>query len=472
MARMDASMDMHHEMRQWISPNLIEANYILSLSRQELEQIINQEVDSNPALEVEAEAHCPVCGGVLEGSFCAICMIMHRTETPTESYEDFPEQLYSAPVTREDSDEFDPMTLVGSNVSMRDTIALDVSTLLPAALVPVAEYLLDSIDERGFVDADLEDVAQRFECSVRDVELALAAIQAVAPVGVGARNLRECLLIQSTYLKRQERVVPPCVEEIIDRFLTELGAHKFGAIARELGVATDVIEEARDFVRANLTPFPMQSHEARQWRTPVESPYVAPDVVINLKDGELVVEVVESRQSHLRINSLYDQLARAALANRKESNLDDETRGHVREHVARAKLFLGNVRQRHETLARISRCVVELQEDFLRGGVRQLRPLTRATVALEVGVHESTVSRATANMYVMLPNRKVIPFSDFFTPSLSVKDIIKELIEQEQSASLTDKRIVELLRKRGVRIARRTVAKYRFELNILPSTLR
>jgi RNA polymerase sigma-54 factor len=194
--------------------------------------------------------------------------------------------------------------------------------------------------------------------------------------------------------------------------------------------------------------------------------------VISIKDGELVVEVVETRQAQLRVNSLYDQMARAALAARKNSSMDEETRGHVREHVARAKLFLGNVRQRHETLGRISRCVVELQEDFLRGGVRQLRPLTRATVALEVGVHESTVSRATANKYVMLPNRKVIPFSDFFTPSLSVKDIIKELIEQEQSASLTDKRIVELLRKRGVRIARRTVAKYRYELNILPSTLR
>jgi RNA polymerase sigma-54 factor len=97
--------------------------------------------------------------------------------------------------------------------------------------------------------------------------------------------------------------------------------------------------------------------------------------------------------------------------------------------------------------------------------------LTRATVAQQVGVHESTVSRATANKYVMLPNRKVIPFSDFFTPSLSVKDMIREMIEQETD-SLTDKRIVEMLKRRGVRIARRTVAKYRSELNILPSTLR
>jgi RNA polymerase sigma-54 factor len=471
MARMDAGMDLSNEMRQWISPSLIEANYILSLSRQELEAVINQELDSNPALEISDDTICPVCGGIMEGSFCATCLISHASDTHNESYEDFPEQLYTQSMTRDDSDEFDPMTLVGGAVSLRDQVALDIVTMVGEDLLPLAEYLLDSLDERGFIDADLEEVAELFDVPFETVEEVLCAVQLLSPVGVGARDLRECLLLQIRHLQGRDVEVPQCVEEIVDRYLNELGAHKFGLIARELGVSTEVIEEARDFIRANLTPFPLQSQEAKQWRTPVESPYVAPDVVISIKDGELVVEVVETRQSHLRVNSLYDQMARAALAARKNSTMDEDTRGHVREHVARAKLFLGNVRQRHETLARISRCVAELQEDFLRGGVRKLRPLTRATVAQQVGVHESTVSRATANKYVMLPNRKVIPFSDFFTPSLSVKDMIREMI-QEESDSLTDKRIVELLKRRGVRIARRTVAKYRSELNILPSTLR
>jgi RNA polymerase sigma-54 factor len=467
---MEASMDAVQEMRQWISPNLIEANYILSLSRQELDQIINQELVANPALEVDTETTCPVCGAVMDGAFCAVCMVSHTLDRERESYEDYPEQLYTTPMTRDDSDDFDPMSLVGSSVNLRDQIALDVATLLHSRLQPVAEYLLDSIDERGFVDADLEDVAERFEVSLEEVEMALLAIQAVAPVGVGARNLRECLMLQVEHLRSRDAEVPDCVAIIVDRYLNELGAHKFGAIARELGVTAEEVEAAREYVRANLTPFPMQNAEARQWRSPVDSPYVAPDVIISIRDGELHVEVVETRHAHLKVNSLYEQLARAALA-RRMSGMDDEARGHVREHVARARLFLGNVRQRHETLARISRCVADLQEDFLRGGVRNLRPLTRATVAQQVGVHESTVSRATANKFVMLPNRKVIPFSDFFTPSLSVKDMIREIVEEENQ-SLTDKRIVELLRRRGVRIARRTVAKYRYELNILPSTLR
>jgi RNA polymerase sigma-54 factor len=151
----------------------------------------------------------------------------------------------------------------------------------------------------------------------------------------------------------------------------------------------------------------------------------------------------------------------------------DSDKQHVRQYSSRAKLFIANVQQRRDTLLRISKCICELQEGFLRGGVRELRPLTRAIVAQQVGVHESTVSRATAEKYVMLPTRKVIPFSDFFTPSLSIKDVIKELIEREEAKgeTLTDRKICDLLLAEGIRIARRTVAKYRAELRNLPSTM-
>jgi RNA polymerase sigma-54 factor len=132
---------------------------------------------------------------------------------------------------------------------------------------------------------------------------------------------------------------------------------------------------------------------------------------------------------------------------------------------------MSNINQRRETMLRIARVLVEVQEDFLRHGVRHLRPLTRAQVAERTGLHESTVSRATAGKYVMLPNRQVIPFSDFFTASLSIKDVMKEIIVRE-GRPLTDREIVSLLRDEGIRVARRTVAKYRSQLGILPSTLR
>jgi RNA polymerase sigma-54 factor len=136
---------------------------------------------------------------------------------------------------------------------------------------------------------------------------------------------------------------------------------------------------------------------------------------------------------------------------------------------------MSNINQRRETMLKITKCLVETQEEFLRDGVRGLKPLTRSMLASYIGIHESTVSRATAGKYVMLPNRKVISYSDFFTASLSIKDVIKEIIETEgrnRTKPLTDQDIVERLEGRGIRVARRTVAKYRAQLKILPSTLR
>jgi RNA polymerase sigma-54 factor len=308
--------------------------------------------------------------------------------------------------------------------------------------------------------------------------------------------------LQLDYLERMTTQIPPHTRVIIEDHLPEFGAHKFGQIARALGITVDELEEIRDFIRGHLNPFPLQSDQAKSWRSPSESRFVAPDVVIDIRDDELVVEVVDNKFFHLRTNQLYDQMANQFTRKRGKKSLkerlaerateqdadnainpadveaiagsSDEDKDHVRHYSNRAKMFMSNIQQRRDTLLRISQCICELQENFLRGGVRELRPLTRALVAQQVGVHESTVSRATANKYVMMPNRKVIPFSDFFTPSLSTKDIIKEIIEREaqKGVPLTDRKICDLLLKDGIRIARRTVAKYRAELGILPSTMR
>lgn len=472
MAGMDVSMDLSPEMRVWISPSLIEANYILSLSRTELQEVIKQELDANPALEMEEKEICPNCGGVIEGGFCPNCLLNQRESPYEESYEDYPEQLYTGVAReRDDGDEFDPMTLVASEQTIEEQIISDVATLCQNGDLAVAEYLVGSLDERGFITVSTDDVARRFRRSTDYVERVVAYIQSVAPIGVGARNLQECLLLQLRYLQDIGVEVPPFVEPILRDYLEPFGAHKFGYIAKELGITNEDVEAAREFIRAHLNPYPLQTQEARSWKTPLRSPYVAPDVVIGIRDDELRVEIVDTRHFHLRLNPLYDKISREIGRSRTRGSYSDNERQHIREFVNRAKLFVSNINQRRETLFKISCCIADLQEDFLRGGVRELRPLTRAVVAQQVGVHESTVSRATANKFVMLPNRRVIPFSDFFTPSLSVKDIIKEMIERE-NAPLTDRKICDLLGRKGVRIARRTVAKYRAELGILPSTMR
>ena len=504
---METGFDLSQDMRSWVSPSLIEANHILSLSRQELQTAVQAEMDANPALELEDLPSCPVCGNVLDGSFCPICLVSQRDRGEPERYEDMPELLVNLSQTREDSDDFDPLTLIAHGDNIRDVILRDARTVLSPDEYPIAEYLVDSIDERGLLTCDLSELAELTGRTIEEIEAIVEVIQDVAPVGVGARSLQESLLLQIAYLERSGVDVPTQVAAIVGRHLGELGAHRFGQIGKELGLTPDEVEEARAFIRSYLNPFPLQSQQARSWRTPSGAHYVAPDVIISLKDDELIVEIIDTSHFHLRLSPVYDKLAgelgrkRSVSANgtrhghsngtgNGHSNgagtangvtpgtapaaVSEADRDHIRSYSSRAKLFIANIQQRRDTLLKISRSICELQEPFLRGGVRELKPLTRAIVAQQVGVHESTVSRATANKYVMLPSRKVIPFSDFFTPSLSIKDVIKELVEREtqKGEHLTDRRICDLLMDQGIRIARRTVAKYRAELGILPSTMR
>lgn len=491
MAWMETGYETTQEMRPWISPSLIEANHILSLSQQELQDAIAAEMLANPALEIEDRQTCPTCGGILDGDYCPTCLTSQeapRTEERIDSFDDFAEMAGTGSLVREDDPDFDPMTLIASGDTVPEQILMDARAILDESEHALAEYIVESLDERGFLTMTVEEIAARFGLEEELVQGVLDVIQDVAPIGVGARDLRECLLLQAAYLSHSGTTVPDLVTVIISKYLKDFGSHKYGAIARDIGTSVEEIEEARDFIRIHLNPFPMQAGQARSWRSPTEERYVAPDVLITLKNGELDVEVVDTRSLHLRMNPLYEELAQQ-FGRRKpkkdgevEANgavavvteVSEDEKGHVRQYANRARIFMTNVQQRRDTLLRISKCIVELQDGFLRGGVRELRPLTRAIVAQQVGVHESTVSRATANKFVMLPNRKVIPFSDFFTPSLSTKDIIKELIERESGKGemLTDKKICDLLLLQGVRIARRTVAKYRAELGILPSTMR
>lgn len=469
---MEMSPDMIQAMVVRVSPSLIEANHILSLSLQELRQTIMSEINQNPALEILDHETCRVCGEPLIGSRCTSCS---KDEPAEEAGRDDLESMYesySAPTHSaaiSDEDDFDPISLIASEIRMQDSLRADLHAVLPSEDMALADYLIECLDDNGYLKHSLESIAEETHTKVERVEWVLKRLQEVAPVGIGARDLRECLMLQVDFLE-SEGSVPEFVREIVDQHLDELGSHKYGYIARQLHTSPEKVAEARVFVKEHLTPFPSQETRAgRTWRSPSRAVYVAPDVVITEKEGKLDVEIMEGRQFELRLSPSYLRIA-AQLESTPNSFSDDERR-HIREYVSRTKLFISNVNQRRKTIHRIATSLVELQGGFICHGVRHLKPLTRAMLADYIGVHESTVSRATAGKFVMLPSRKVIPFSDFFTASLSVKDVIREIITDENSA-LTDRQIGEKLREQGIRVARRTVAKYRAELRILPSTLR
>jgi RNA polymerase sigma-54 factor len=278
--------------------------------------------------------------------------------------------------------------------------------------------------------------------------------------------VQECLLLQLDRLERAQ-IFNPYLRAIVTDYWVDLGEHRYGAIAHALGITYEDVVAARDFMRQHLRPFPLE--RASDGASSLDTSFLVPDVVIREENNCLVVEVVESRRFYLRLSPLYQELSQA-IAHRQQ-DVSAEEREHLNTFVSRARLFLTNLRQRRETIRRIAEYLVERQEGFLRHGVRHLAPLTRAEVANAIGVHESTVSRATANKYVQVPSREIVPFSHFFTASLSIKDVINELIANE-TTPLTDQEIVETLHQHGFDVARRTVAKYRGQLGILPSTLR
>ena len=461
----------HQSMK--VSPRLVAANHILELSSQQLQQAIATELHDNPALELVDIPTCRICATELRGSICPRCIQLQKTDSQdlprdgdNRTYDEVPESRLRG----SDEEVFDPLTRVASEETLAEKLMSDMGSVLPAADMPIAEYLIGSLDDKGYLTVRVEDVAYDLETDVDRVRAVLRVLQSQDPVGVASRNLRECLLMQIDHLDRRG-VSQPMVREIVGQYLTELGEHKFSKIASELKVSPDAVADAWEFVKRKLNPHPAQGFSPTNARDrDTRAMYITPDVMISRgAENTFEIEVVESRRFALRINPIYTRLAED-LRSRSASMSPDEKK-HVQQYAGRARMFIANVTQRRDTMLRITTCIVNCQRAYLEHGVRSLRPLSRAAIALQLGVHESTVSRATASKYAMLPNGEVIPYTHFFTASLSVKDILKEVVDNE-GKPLTDSDIRERLKVQGIHIARRTVAKYRMQLAILRSALR
>lgn len=480
---MDISLDMMQEQSARVSPTLIAVNHVLALSSQELQNLIMQEAEENPAFDIVEHHTCAICGEVLKNGACINCARNSANKTSAAEPNTPDDYGYGASSYREDEidgtyssamsddDEFDPVSLVAAEPSMRERLMLDLRSVFDPYQYDIAEYILGNLDDKGFLVVSPETIAAEIGAPEDEVMLVLKVIQRLGPPGIAASDPRECLLLQLDQMEQDGREAAPYVRAILQDYFIELGEHKYSQIAQKLGISLDAVEEAREYIRANLTPYPVvwAEDDVQTWGRVSRAQYVSPDVLIKEVDGKLEVEVAESRRFFMRLNPLYSQMASDLRS--KSNALSEDDKRHIQQYVSRTKLFISNIKQRRETLTKIANALVAYQEDFLRNGVRHLRPLTRAQIAEVTGLHESTVSRATAGKYIMLPNRQVVPFSDFFTASLSVKDVIKEIIEQE-GKPMADREIVARLKDRGIRIARRTVAKYRSQLHILPSTLR
>jgi RNA polymerase sigma-54 factor len=465
-----------------VTPKQIAANYILQLSSVELQDVINTELQENPALDLEETQVCPLCGEPLQGRICLNCFGLANRPPRGEDAETEPLEGTSLTQRDEDDEEFDPIVRAEAEQTLAEYLSWNVRVMLPSRLHPTAEYLIGNINDNGRLEGvTLEDAARLTKVSLADAERVLLVIMSIEPWGIGARDTRECLLAQIEHLEEIGEAVPPHVKLIVSEHFRALGEHKFGDIAQALRITREEVQTAWDYIKESLNPYPAHAFAAGPDGGSIGGRDVGlrPDVIIGKdEDGQFKVEVIESRRFSLRVNPVYRQLVGQLQAARREGadpvHMTDQERQHIRDYVTRAKFFIDNINQRRQTIARISEVIVDCQRDFLASGVQSLRALTRAEVGERIGMHESTVSRATAGKFVLIPSGQVVPFAVFFTASLGVKDVIKQLIENEdRSRPFSDQEIVDKLRNdNGIRLARRTVAKYREELKILPARLR
>jgi RNA polymerase sigma-54 factor len=310
-----------------------------------------------------------------------------------------------------------------------------------------------------------EEIAQNTGMELSDIQRVLEVVQTFHPVGVGSRDLRECLLIQLKRVGKEASLE----YRIVDRFLEDLGKRRFPEVARRLGTTVEQVQRAANFI-GTLDPKPGQIF------TPDPNNYVLPDVTVEKIGTDWQISLNGDQIPHLRISNTYKDIM-------AQDNNGAEVKDYIRDKIRSGKFLIKSIHQRQQTISNIAHEIVGRQVDFLEGGPSALRPMTMVQIADAVGVHETTVSRAISGKYISTPHG-VFEMKYFFTPgyqtaggeamsNTSVKGAIAELVKSEDSKNpLSDKEIVEILSKRGIPIARRTVAKYRNELNILPSNMR
>lgn len=335
----------------------------------------------------------------------------------------------------------------------------------PEEMKPLAELIIGSIDERGYLRSNLRDLATVGMVSLEEMEKALKFVQTFEPPGIGARDLKECLLLQLKAKGKQNSLLAKLISEHID----EIGANKIPLVAKKMGLSIEKVENLVAEIR-KLNPFPGSIISSD---IPV---FYVPEIVVEKKDDKYVVSVKNEQIPRLRISEKYLEML-------EDPSLPKEAREYLKNKILQGRNVMRSLDQRRETIQRIAEVIVDEQHDFFEKGIEFLKPLTMQQVADKLGLHETTVSRAVSSKFMETPIG-VFEMKYFFTggfqaengAELSNKSVMKkinDLIQNENpEAPLADQEIAEILKKEGIPIARRTVAKYREELGIPPSRIR
>jgi len=466
-----------------MTPLLQQAIQLLQLSTLELEQVVRKELEENPLLEEvpvenaetpEAAATpgtTPEAPATPEAPPATEPVSKETSSVDGEKADDLPFDLSSAifddhgdertPVSMEERDELPFENLGKSDTSLTEHL-MEQLRLGPEDpdVVRIGEAIIGNLDEDGYLRADVGEIAAGMGVGPEVVESTLKLIHGFDPPGVAARSVQECLLLQLT----ADAEPDPVSVEIVERHFEDLERRRYAEIARALKLPLERVMESIEEIQS-LEPKPGRRFSAN------DSRYVVPDVTIQKVGEDYVVILNEEGIPRLRVNSLYRSLLRRS---------GDEAKQYVEQKLRSAVWLIKSVEQRQRTLRKVAQSLVNFQREFLDKGLPYLRPLALRDVGDDISMHESTISRVTTNKYVQTP-QGLFELKFFFhsgiasengsmVSSVSVKKTIRDMVTGEDGAKpLSDQEIAQSLQGQGLTIARRTVAKYREELGILPS---
>lgn len=467
--KMNFNLNLVQTQKLIMTPELKQAIEILQFNALELNEFINEELLNNPILErltseVEEDSHVDKQEQEFEYD-------LDKGDTKEVDWEDminyFDEAKPLGMTTYNADSEINYDNFVADEETLKDYLDMQLKfSKLDEEVVKICAYIIENIDDNGYLQMKNEEAMMIFNRSYDEIEQLVRLIQTFDPPGVGARNIKECLLIQMYQQGFEESLE----ELLVTDHLEELSEKKFVQIAKKIGETAERIQQAYDYIKT-LEPKPGRSFSSSR-----DVRYVIPDVYVEKVKDEYVVTVNESASPRLQINGFYKSMLH-------QFNKDTLTNEYLSKNLQSALRIIKSIEQRRNTIYRVCKAIIEYQVDFFEKGMLYLRPLNLKDIADEIEVHESTVSRAVNGKYMQCPNG-LFEIKYFFqsgvkgasgegVSSESVKSVMKEMIDKEDSKKpLSDQFIADELVKAGINISRRTVAKYRDELNIPPSSKR
>ncbi len=444
-----------------MTPELIQAIQILQFNTQELDSYVQEQLLVNPVLEQVASEPQE---GVIE-SKQKDDEFDWKEYLNNRQYDDISYRHWEDRSSEEKENTYEQY--VSSDVTLPEHLMFQLQFAAPKRdCRVVGKYIIESLDENGYMTSSVEEIMAATGATEEKVAKVLDIIHTFDPIGVGAKDLAECLTIQ---LKQMGQLTET-FDRVINEHLEDLANNRLAMIAKDMGIPIKEVQDMCDIIRT-LEPKPGRSFAAQ-----TDNRYIVPDVIVERVDDEYVVTINENSSPKLMVSSYYQKLL-------KEADKDDNLNKYLSDRVNSALWLIKSIEQRKQTIYNVVTAVVKHQKDFLDKGNKHMKTLTLKDIAEEVGIHESTVSRSINGKYLQCP-RGVFEIKYFFSAGVagsegegissnSIKEFIREIVENEDPKSpCSDQTMVEMLKEKGINISRRTIAKYRDEMHILSSSKR